>query len=132
MESWRKVWREGIAPHLLTDGLKSLLVALRKDDPRIIQGANTLPYPEKSVPDWPVEACDAVCWTYWQGRPSVSLEEIELQFATICYTCNETLGYEAITQFLDAYDRWPRQEMRQNMIEEVELVLAHRAAPVEV
>ena len=34
MESWRKVWREGVAPLLSTHSLEALRRGLLNDDPR--------------------------------------------------------------------------------------------------
>ena len=45
MESWRKVWREGLAPLLSDNSLRALRRALVEDDPRLIQGATTTPPP---------------------------------------------------------------------------------------
>ena len=39
MESWRKVWREGLEPLLSTPSLEALQQALTTDDPRLLQGA---------------------------------------------------------------------------------------------
>src|SRR5438132_960100 len=53
IESWRMVWRDGIAPALSTAALQSLHTALVADDPRLIQGLNTEPPPVQSERDHP-------------------------------------------------------------------------------
>src|SRR5712692_10367123 len=55
MESWRKVWREGLAPLLSTNGLEALRQALVTDDAQLLQGATTTPPALQCVQDWPVE-----------------------------------------------------------------------------
>jgi hypothetical protein len=41
LESWRRVFREGLEPVVSTPGLLALRQALLTDDPRLIQGATT-------------------------------------------------------------------------------------------
>ena len=36
MESWRKVWRDGLAPEISMAGLDALRRALLGDDPRLL------------------------------------------------------------------------------------------------
>ena len=38
METWRKVWRDGFAPVLSTNGLQALRTALLRDDPALNSG----------------------------------------------------------------------------------------------
>jgi hypothetical protein len=45
VESWRRVFREGLEPVVSTPGLLALRQALLTDDPRLIQGATTTPPP---------------------------------------------------------------------------------------
>ena len=40
MESWRKVWREGVEPLLSTQALEVLRCGLASDDPRLQQDVN--------------------------------------------------------------------------------------------
>jgi len=51
MESWRKVWREGVAPLLSTRSLETLRHGLVTDDPQLQQGATTTPPPLQCVQD---------------------------------------------------------------------------------
>ena len=41
MNTWQKVWREGLAPRLSTSGLHALRRALVADDERLLQGDTT-------------------------------------------------------------------------------------------
>jgi len=56
MESWQKVWREGLAEQISISGLRALRRALLNDDGRLLQGATTSPPPLQCVQDWSVEA----------------------------------------------------------------------------
>ena len=49
MDSWRKVWRDGLAPLISTEGLEALRTALCDDDARLLQGATTTPPPLQCV-----------------------------------------------------------------------------------
>lgn len=60
MQSWRKIWREGFAPALPTEGLVALKKALDEGDPRLTQGSTTTPPLSMCVQDWPCEAADAL------------------------------------------------------------------------
>lgn len=127
MESWRKVWREGLAPVLSTVGLEALAQGLAADDPRLIQGATTLPLPVAGVEDWPVEATCVVGYCAWQGEGLQTVGEIEEHFAQVCGAADAALGEPgACRWFLNWYDEAPREEMRRLLLEEVELALAQR------
>jgi hypothetical protein len=45
VDTWVKVWRDGIVPELTTKGLLGLAAALQRDDVGIITGATTSPPP---------------------------------------------------------------------------------------
>jgi hypothetical protein len=127
MESWRKVWREGLAPQLPTAGLHALAEALARDDPRIIQGATTSPPPISSVLDWPIEGTCVIGFCGWQGEDLETVGEVEEFFARICREVDRWLGEPAACRyFLNWYDETPRDEMRRELIEEVRLTLAER------
>lgn len=127
MESWRKVWRDAFAPQLSTAGLESLRTALHDDDARLIQGATTSPPPLQCVQDWPVEACCVLGFCGWQGEDLQTVAEVEEDFARLCYEADQVLGEPAACRyFLNWYDETPRDEMRRELLAEVELVLAER------
>jgi hypothetical protein len=132
MESWRKVWREGVAPLISTEGLEALARALEGDDPRLLQGATTTPPPLQCVQDWPVEAACAVGYCGWQGDGLETVAEVEEFFAKVCFEVDQQLGEPAACRwFLNWFDETPREEMRQLLLAEVKRELAQRLANVE-
>ncbi len=133
MESWRIVWRDGFVPVLSTVGLMSLRDALRSDDPRLVQGATTTPPPLMCVQDWPVEACCALGFCGWQGDALNTVGEVEEHFAKCCFEADQRLGEPAACRwFLNWFDDTPRNEMRRELLAEVELALAERIPVDEV
>jgi hypothetical protein len=127
MESWRKVWREGLAPLLSTGGLEALRRALVNDDARLLQGATTTPPPLQCVQDWPVEAACAVGFCGWQGDGLETVAEVEEFFARVCFEIDQRLGEPAACRwFLNWFDETPRDDMRQLLLAEVNRSLAQR------
>jgi hypothetical protein len=127
MESWRKVWREGIAPQISTRGLLALKRGLACDDPRITQGATCVPPPLESVFDWPVEGTCVLSYGAWQGDGLETVGEIESLFAEACFEADRRLGEPAaVRYFLTWYDDVPRDEMRKQMLSEVSRELSRR------
>jgi hypothetical protein len=127
MESWRIVWRNGFVPVLPTTGLMALRDALRGDDPRLVQGATTTPPPLLCVQDWPVEACCALGFCGWQGEGLGTVGEVEEHFAKCCFEADQRLGEPAACRwFLNWFDDTPRDDMRRELLAEVELALADR------
>ena len=138
MESWRLVWRDGFVPVLSTAGLESLRDALRGDDPRLTQGSTTTPPPLMCVQDWPVEAACALGFCGWQGDDLETVGEVEEFFARVCFEADQRLGEPAACRwFLNWFDDTPRDEMRRELLAEVEKALADRmplnarARPIE-
>jgi hypothetical protein len=139
LESWRLVWRSGFAPILPIDGLKALATALLTDDKRLVQGSTTTPPPLMCVQDWPVEAGD--CFGYigavtHGGFGVATVGECEEFFAKCCYEADQALGEPAACRwFLNWYDDTPRDTMRRELLEEVELIINGRkgtlSQPVE-
>lgn len=146
MESWRLVWRDGFAPVLPTEGLRALAEALRIDDARLAQGSTTTPPPLMCTQDWPCEA--ACCLGYIgamecggfadetptgrQTNPNAAtVGQVEEFFARACFEADQRLGEPAACRwFLNWFDNTPRNQMRADLLAEVELVLAGRAEPV--
>ncbi len=127
MKSWRKVWRDGLAPLLSTPGLEALRRGLLSDDPRLLQGATTTPPPLQCVQDWPVEGCCAVGYCGWQGEGMETVAEVEEFFARTCFEVDQRLGEPAaIRWFLNWFDETPRDEMRKLLLAEVNRTLAQR------
>lgn len=129
MESWQKVWREGLAPLLSDEGLEALQGGLMRDDPRLLQGATTTPPPLQCVQDWPVEAACALGFTGWQGEGLETVAEVEEYFARLCFEVDQRLGEPAACRwFLNWFDDTPRDEMRRLLLAEVQAELARRRA----
>lgn len=127
MESWRKVWRTGIAPQLSTPALEALATALRTDDERLIQGATTSPPALTTVQGWAVEAACVLGFCGWIGEELKTVAEVEEYFARVCFAADqELLEPAAIRFFLSWFDDTPRDEMRRLLLPEVELALAQR------
>jgi hypothetical protein len=127
MEAWRKVWREGVAPHLTTAGLEALKLALASDDPRLLQGATTSPPPLQCVQDWAVEAACVIGYCGWQGDGLETVADVEEFFARVCFEADQALGEPAACRWLlNWYDETPRDEMRRQLLAEVTRTLAQR------
>jgi hypothetical protein len=132
MESWRKVWRDGLVPLLSTSGLESLRRALADDDARLIQGSTTTPPPLASLQDWPVEAACVLGYCGWQGEGLETVAEVEEFFAGMCFEIDQRLGEPAGCRwFLNWFDETPREEMRGELLAEVNRALALRRADTE-
>src|SRR3954449_2563359 len=128
MESWRLVWRGGVVPGLSTCGLESLRDALRGDDPRLTQGSTTTPPPLMCVQDWPVEAACALGFCGWGGDGLETVGEVEEFFARMCFEVDQRLGEPAACRwFLNWYDETPRDEMRRELLAEVQRAIVARA-----
>jgi hypothetical protein len=128
MESWRKVWRDGISPHLSTAGLEALAAAILEDDPRLIQGATCSPPALTCTSDWPLEAADPIVFAFWQGDGVHTVGEGEECFAQVCFNCDQTIGEPAACRlFLNWYDETSREQMRNELLPEVMRVLNERA-----
>lgn len=127
MDNWRKVWREGFAPLLNTTGLRALAEALRTDNERLIQGATTIPPALPFVQHWPVEAACVLGFCAWQGEGLETVGEVENFFAQACFEADQRLNEMAgCRHLLNWFDDTPRDEMRRELLVEVELVLEGR------
>lgn len=117
MDSWEKVFREGIAPLFTNSELATLREALGRDDPDLIQGATTRPPPLQCVQDWPVEAACALGYLGWKGRGKQTVGDVDEEFAKACFEADQRLGEPAAVRwFLNWFDETPREEMRQEML----------------
>jgi hypothetical protein len=127
MESWRNVWRKGVAPLLSLESLEALRQALVNDDPRLVQGATTTPPPLQCVQDWPVEAACALGYCGWRGDGLETVGEVEEYFARMCFEIDQQMGEPAACRwFLNWFDDTPRDEMRRELLAEVEKALGER------
>lgn len=124
MENWRRVWREGFAPLLSTKALLTLRKALSTNDPRLIQGATTIPPPLQCVQNWPVEAACVIGYCGWQGENLDTIAKVEEYFYQTCRIVDKVLNEPAVVRhFLNWFDETPREEVRVQLLEEVNFVL---------
>lgn len=127
MESWQKVWRDGVVPLLSTKELEALRQGLVQNDARLLQGATTTPPPLMCVQDWPVVAACALGYCGWQGDGLETVGKVEEFFARKCREIDERLGEPAgCRYFLNWWDETPREEARQELLREVERALVDR------
>lgn len=128
MESWRMVWRNGFGPVLPTKGLEALAVALRDDDDRVTQGSTTTPPPLLCVQDRPCERADAIAFCGWQNVPPLrTVGEVEEFYAKACFDADARYGELAACRwFLNWFDDTPRDEMRRELLAEVEREISRR------
>lgn len=127
MESWRQVWRDGFAKVLPVAALVALRDGLRSDDKRLIQGATTTPPPLMCVADWPCEAGCLLSFAGWIGTGLRTVGQVEQFFAEMCQRTDELLGDPAACRWLlNWYDDTPRDDMRRELLAEVERSLAER------
>jgi hypothetical protein len=127
VETWRKVWREGVSPQLSRDGLQALQKALQADDERLLQGATTSPPPLQCVRDWAVEGACVIGYCGWQGDELGTVAEVEEFFAKVCFEVDKALGEPAACRwFLNWFDDTPRQEVRGQLLSEVNRTLSER------
>jgi hypothetical protein len=128
MEPWRHTWRNGIAPTLATRHLQALSDALARDDPRLIQGATTLPPPLVCLSGHPCEAACAISYAGWRGGEELDLVgEVEEFFGRVCWECDKLLGEPAACRhFLNWFDDTPRDVVRRELLTEVDRALALR------
>lgn len=128
MESWRKVWRDGVEPLVSTEGLEALRRGLVADDPRLLQGATVEPAPLACMQNFPAEKVCALGFCGWQGDGLETVGEVEEFFARMCFAIDQRLGEPAgCRHFLNWFDETPREEMRRELLGEVNRALAARA-----
>jgi hypothetical protein len=127
MASWKKVWREGIAPLLSDEELGALRQALAVDDPRLVQMATMEPTPLLCTAEWPVEAACALAWCGWQGAGLETVGEVEDYFTQLLVEVDRRLGHVGeVRHFIQWFDDTPREEMRRELLPEVERAIRER------
>src|SRR5438552_18415462 len=127
METWRQVWREGVAPQLSNEGLEALQKALQADDERLLQGATTSPPPLQCVRDWAVEGACVIGYCGWQGDGLATVSQVEEFFSQVCFEVDKALGEPAACRwFLNWFDDAPRHEARAQLLAEVNQTLSER------
>ncbi len=129
METWRRVWREGFVPVLPTAGLEALRDGLSRDDDRLTQGSTTTPPPLACVQDYPCEGACGIGYAGWKGDGLETVGDVERYFAVACFEADKLLSDPAACRwFLNWFDDTPRDEMRRELLAEVELALIGRDA----
>jgi hypothetical protein len=129
LSSWQISFREGIVPHLSQAGLMALKRALETDDPALLQGSTTSPPPLDSLSDMPVEAACAIAFTGWKGDGCLTVGEVEWFFSLVCSRAGHYLGDPLGARwFLNWFDDTPREQMRRELLAEVDLALAGATA----
>lgn len=128
MESWRTVWREGVAPQLSTAGLQALCSALIQDDERLLQGATTAPPPLHGMRDCPVDSACGIGYCGWRGDGLPTVGAVEEFFLSVCDETDRHFGEPSTCRwFLNWFDDTPREEMRRLLLAEAQRCLALRA-----
>lgn len=129
MESWRRVFREGVAPQISTAGLQALARGLSEDDERLVQGSTTAPPPLQCMQECAVEGACGLGYCGWQGDGLETVGEVEEFFAQACFAADHHFGEPtACRWFLNWFDDTPREEMRRLLLPEVESILRERLA----
>lgn len=132
MQSWQLVYRDGFAPVLSTASLTALRDALRADDVRLVQGETTVPEPIMAFQDWPIEGGDwlTICAVAESGGWGVATVGMCEEFwARMCFEADQLLGEPAACRWLmNWFDDTPRDEMRRELLSEVERTLGEREA----
>ena len=130
IEAWRKAFREGVAPNLSEHHLEVLRDGLVSDDPDIIQGSTTFPLPAFCTKDTPVQKACALAYCGWKGDGHSTVELAEDFFVRIVFSAHRSLGGETLVgHFLNAFDKWPRPVMLENLLGEVERAISQRKPP---
>ena len=129
MEKWRRVWREGLAPHLSQTGLLALKSALLRDDARLLQGATCSPPLLDVMRDRAIEGACALGYCGWQGEGLRQVGQLEAYFHRLCEVADAAFHEPAACRFFfNWYDDAPRADMRRELLAEVTRSLQNRLA----
>jgi hypothetical protein len=127
LDAWRDCWRRGFAPQISDAGLEALRRALLEDDPNLIQGGTTVPPPMQCCQDWPVERACPVGYAGWRGDGLTTVIEVEEYFAAVCFVADQRVDEAGGCRWLlNWIDETPRDDMRRQLLTEVEATLAQR------
>lgn len=119
MERWQKVFREGFAPQLSTQGLRALREALDTDDVRLIQGRTVTPHWILGATEAPACGCP-IAFAAWHGEGLVTAGQVGSAF------CKIVERVENAIDFINWVDITPRSEMVANLLAEVQRTLFAR------
>lgn len=123
METWRKVWREAIAPQLSREGLVALKTALETDDPTLIQGSTVRLVHNQEVTDGDQMECCPVAYAGWKAGKTVVCE-VRVFFDEVMRKADRLVGHGDSRHFLNWWDDSPREVARLKLLEEVNLKLS--------
>lgn len=127
MQTWQRIWREGIAPQLPATGLEALARALEQDSPELLQTATVLPPPIQPMAQAPVEACCALAFAIWKGDQLDTVQALDEGFGRLCEEVGKQLGDpDAAGLFFRWFDDAPRPRMRTELLAEVNAELDRR------
>jgi hypothetical protein len=125
VRNWRRVWREGFVPLLPLEGLQALQAALKHNDRTLLQGQTTHPPPVTGLRNWPVEGACATAYCGWKDLNLETVAAVDEYFANICFKADQLLDEPAgCRHFLNWYDDTPREEMRRELLPEVQRAIA--------
>lgn len=128
MESFRIVLRDGLFKVLGDHHLAALRRTPLANDPRWLQGATTCPPPLMCVAEWPCEGACLIGVCGWFGDELQTVGEIEEFFARVCFEMDQRLGEPAACRWLlNWHDDSPREEVRRELLAEIERELSLRA-----
>jgi hypothetical protein len=123
----RNAFRMGFAPLMSERSLEVLRAALESDDPRLIQGATTLPVPLFGRDRNPVEQTDAIAFCLWQAEGMDTTEELYEAFHQLVWDAGCALGEPTEARhYLVAWDDLPREEAIAATLEMVNEILSER------
>ena len=139
MDEWRRVFRQGVAPSLSTAGLRALRIALFRDDSRLIQGVTVgVPNatgsasfafwsPVYAISPSPSQGACPIGLVGWLGDGLETAAEVHDYFADVARVCDELTGEEcSMRHFTQFVDDTPRDQMRAQLLAEVDRVLNER------
>ena len=125
MNGWKRAWRSGIAPLLTHDGLMALKAALETDDPRLVQGTTTEPLPIALFSDEAVAGACAVGFCLWQSGGADRVGALHAAFRRLCASADDLLDEALGTiAFLNWFDETPRDDMRRELLAEIDMLVA--------
>ncbi len=130
METWKTVWRQGIAPQCTDEQLQALSLALECDYPELIQGATCEPVPMLCNYDLLCQCACPISFLGWKtGMETVG--EVEAFFQRTTFAAAIALGeQEAVRWLINWWDESPRETARNDLLAEVQASLAERAGMV--
>lgn len=129
MEAWRKVWRDGIADQISVSGLEAVKDGIEKNDQFLLQGSTTSPPPHMHLMDKPCTGACLFGYVACKAYGACTVAEVEQHFVNMCHETDRRIGEpDAVRYFLNWFDDTPREEMRRELLSEVNLELACRYA----